>query len=29
MAAGTYDYHCSNHPPSLNPGFTGTIMVTP
>ena len=29
MAAGTYDYHCSNHPPSLYPGFTGTITVTP
>ncbi len=29
MAAGTYDYHCSNHPPSVYPGFTGTITVTP
>src|SRR5229473_4408647 len=29
MAAGTYDNHCSNHLPSLYPGFTGTIMVTP
>ncbi len=28
-AAGTYAYHCSNHPPSLYPGFTGTITVTP
>jgi len=29
MAAGTYAYHCSNHPPSTYPGFTGTITVTP
>ncbi len=29
MAVGTYAYHCSNHPPSLYPGFTGTITVTP
>ena len=29
MAAGTYAYHCSNHPPSLYPGFTGTVTVTP
>jgi plastocyanin len=27
--AGTFPYHCSNHPPSLYPGFTGTITVTP
>lgn len=27
--AGTYPYHCSNHPPSTYPGFTGTITVTP
>ncbi len=26
-AAGTYAYHCTNHPPSLYPGFTGTITV--
>jgi plastocyanin len=26
---GTYPYHCSIHPPSLYPGFTGTITVTP
>jgi len=26
-AAGTYGYHCTNHPPSLYPGFTGTITV--
>ena len=28
-AAGTYAYHCSNHPPSVYPSFTGTITVTP
>ena len=28
-AAGTYAYHCSNHPPSVYPAFTGTITVTP
>lgn len=27
--AGTYPYHCSLHPPSSYPGFTGTITVTP
>ena len=27
--AGTYAYHCSLHPPSLYPGFTGTVTVTP
>ena len=26
---GTYGYHCSIHPPSTYPGFTGTITVTP
>jgi plastocyanin len=26
---GTYTYHCSLHPPSLYPGFTGTVTVTP
>ncbi len=26
--AGTYAYHCSNHPPSTYPGFTGTVTVT-
>lgn len=26
---GTYPYHCSLHPPSLYPAFTGTITVTP
>jgi plastocyanin len=27
--AGTYSYHCSLHPPSSFPGFTGTVTVTP
>jgi len=27
--AGTFTYHCSIHPPTLYPGFTGTITVTP
>jgi plastocyanin len=27
--AGTFPYHCSLHPPTLYPGFTGTITVTP
>jgi plastocyanin len=26
---GTYSYHCTLHPPSLYPNFTGTITVTP
>jgi plastocyanin len=26
---GTYPYHCSVHPPSLYPAFTGTVIVTP
>lgn len=26
--AGTYPYHCTNHPPSAYPNFTGTITVT-
>ena len=26
---GTYAYHCSLHPPSLYPGFTGTVTVAP
>jgi plastocyanin len=26
--SGTYAYHCSLHPPSSYPGFTGTIVVT-
>lgn len=25
---GTYSYHCTNHPPSAYPNFTGTITVT-
>lgn len=27
--AGTFPYHCQLHPPSMYPGFTGTITVTP
>ena len=27
--AGNYPYHCSLHPPSSYPGFTGMITVTP
>jgi len=27
--AGTFSYHCQNHPPSAYPNFTGTIVVTP
>jgi len=27
--AGTFGYHCNIHPPSLYPGFVGTITVTP
>jgi plastocyanin len=27
--AGTYGYHCTIHPPSAYPGFTGTVTVTP
>lgn len=26
--AGTFTYHCQNHPPSAYPNFTGTIVVT-
>jgi len=26
---GTFGYHCTIHPPSLYPGFKGTIIVTP
>jgi plastocyanin len=25
---GTFPYHCSLHPPSLYPGFTGMVTVT-
>jgi plastocyanin len=25
---GTYGYHCTLHPPSAYPGFTGTVTVT-
>jgi plastocyanin len=27
--AGTFAYHCSLHPPSSYPGFTGMVTVTP
>jgi plastocyanin len=27
--AGTYGYHCTNHPPSLYPNFIATVTVTP
>ena len=27
--AGTFSYHCSLHPPSMFPNFTGTVTVTP
>lgn len=27
--AGTFKYHCANHPPSGYPNFVGTITVTP
>lgn len=26
--SGTYPYHCALHPPSLYPGFVGTVTVT-
>ncbi len=26
---GNYPYHCSLHPPSSYPGFTGVVTVTP
>jgi len=29
MQTGTFGYHCTIHPPSLYPGFTGTVTVTP
>jgi plastocyanin len=29
MATGTFGYHCTIHPPSLYPGFVGTVTVTP
>jgi plastocyanin len=28
-SAGTYTYHCANHPPSAYPNFVGVVMVTP
>ncbi|HTK41465.1 MAG TPA: plastocyanin/azurin family copper-binding protein [Gemmatimonadales bacterium] len=27
-STGTFPYHCSIHPPSVYPGFVGTITVT-
>lgn len=27
--AGTYKYHCANHPPSAYPNFVGVVLVTP
>ena len=27
--AGTYKYHCANHPPSAYPNFVGVVVVTP
>jgi len=29
MQTGTFGYHCSIHPPSIYPGFVGTVTVTP
>ena len=29
MQPGTYPYHCAIHPPSMYPGFVGTVTVTP
>ena len=26
---GTFPYHCAIHPPSMYPGFIGTVTVTP
>ncbi len=28
MQPGSFPYHCSIHPPSSYPGFTGTVTVT-
>jgi plastocyanin len=27
--AGTFNYHCANHPPSGYPNFVGVVVVTP
>lgn len=27
--AGTFPYHCANHPPSQYPNFRGVVVVTP
>ena len=29
MTAGTFGYHCAIHPPSMYPGFVGSVVVTP
>jgi hypothetical protein len=29
MTPGTFGYHCALHPPSMYPGFIGTVTVTP
>lgn len=29
MQVGDFPYHCSIHPPSSYPGFTGTVTVSP
>ena len=29
MTAGTFAYHCAIHPPSMYPGFVGSVVVTP
>ncbi|HEU6453305.1 MAG TPA: plastocyanin/azurin family copper-binding protein [Gemmatimonadaceae bacterium] len=28
-SAGTFTYHCKNHPPSAYPNFVGVVVVTP
>lgn len=28
-SAGTFSYHCKNHPPSAYPNFVGVVIVTP
>jgi plastocyanin len=28
-SAGTYNYHCANHPPTAYPNFVGVVVVTP
>jgi plastocyanin len=29
MTPGTFGYHCAIHPPSMFPGFVGSVVVTP